>query len=177
MGDYGRQRGQERVSTVGGCCAFDVRVPLVYVACRQIDIGKLRKLAVDFELTNDVDALHREVDLDQSGASATKIIDSLLQSHCLLVPLKNHTRHRRSVVRRVHAHDIEGIPKSPTKFLTLKLSISEHMCQPINCNAAIEMLRKNTTNSLERAGCNSWYHSLLLRSTPAAAELNTRAWV
>ena len=119
MGDYGRQRGQERVSAVGGYCAFDVRVPLVYVACRQIDIGKLRKLAVDFELTIDVDALHREVDLDQSGSPATKIIDSLLQSHCLLVPLKNHTRHRRSVVRRVHAHDIEGIPKSPPKFLTI----------------------------------------------------------
>jgi hypothetical protein len=34
---------------------------------RQIDIAKLRLLALQFELTMDIDALHQEADLDKSG--------------------------------------------------------------------------------------------------------------
>ncbi len=34
---------------------------------RQIDVAKLRRLAQEFELTMDVDMLHREADLDKSG--------------------------------------------------------------------------------------------------------------
>jgi hypothetical protein len=37
------------------------------LAGRQIDIAKLRHLALQFELTMDIDALHREADLDKSG--------------------------------------------------------------------------------------------------------------
>ena len=36
-------------------------------ANREIDIAKLQHLALQFELTMDMDALHREADLDKSG--------------------------------------------------------------------------------------------------------------
>jgi hypothetical protein len=38
-------------------------------ASRQIDVAKLRDVALAFELTMDIDALHREADLDRSGES------------------------------------------------------------------------------------------------------------
>ena len=65
--DYvGRQGGQERVRAAA-MPAISRRIFFVKLASREINIAKLKNLALEFELTMDIDALHGEADLDKSG--------------------------------------------------------------------------------------------------------------